>query len=50
MSSRVVLLAVLGALLIAIGAGMTYRPAGPIAAGLLLLAAAYIVGYLEARR
>lgn len=45
-----VILAILGALVLATGAGMAYLPAGLIVGGLELLAAAYIVGYLEARR
>lgn len=43
------LLAVFGALAVAVGAGMAYLPAGVIAAGVEALAAAYVVRYLEAR-
>lgn len=44
------LLAVLGALAVAVGAGLVFLPAGLIVAGLELLAAAYVIRYLEARR
>ena len=44
------LLAVLGALAVAAGVGWIYPPAGLIAAGVELLAAAYVIRYLEARR
>lgn len=51
MISRTVrLLALLGAGLVAAGVGMAYLPAGVICAGLESLAAAYLVGYLEAQR
>lgn len=45
-----VVLAVLGALMVAAGIGLVYLPAGVIAAGVLLLAGAYVIGYLKARR
>lgn len=44
------LLALLGALAIAFGVGLVYLPAGVITGGIELLAAAYVIGYLEARR
>lgn len=44
------ILAVLGALVVAIGVGMVFLPAGVIAAGVELLAGAYLVAYLEAKR
>jgi hypothetical protein len=44
------LLAVLGALVVAVGVALIYPPAGVIVAGLELLAAAYVIRYLEARR
>lgn len=50
MSRTAVRLAVLGAAAVTVGVGMLCRPAGVICAGLELLAAAYVVGYLEARR
>ena len=34
--------ALLGIALVALGAGMAYRPAGPIAAGTLILAAVWV--------
>jgi len=43
------LLAALGAAAVAVGAGLVYLPAGVIAAGVEALAAAYVIGYLEAR-
>ena len=43
-------LAVCGAVLMAIGAVLFYVPFGLMLAGAELLAAAYVVGYLEARR
>lgn len=43
-------LAVLGALAVAGGIALVYVPAGMIAGGLELLAAGYVVGYVEARR
>jgi hypothetical protein len=49
-SRRARTLAVVGAAVVAVGVGMVYRPAGVIACGLFMLAAAYVVGYLEARR
>lgn len=45
-----VALAVAGALAVAVGAGLVCLPAGVIVAGVELLAAAYVVGYLGARR
>jgi hypothetical protein len=48
--SSALALAILGALVIALGAGMVYLPAGVVVAGLELLAAAYVVRYLEAQR
>ena len=44
------LLAVLGAVAVAVGVGMLSLPAGLIVAGLEALAAAYVIRYLEARR
>lgn len=44
------LLAILGALAVAVGAALVYLPAGVIVAGLELLVAAYVIRYLEARR
>lgn len=49
MSRRALLLVLLGMALLAAGAGMVFRPAGVITAGLLLLAAGYVVAYMEAR-
>lgn len=46
----VVLLAVLGGLAVAVGAGLVFLPAGVIVAGLELLAAAYVIRYLGVRR
>lgn len=46
----VVLLAVLGALAVAVGVGMLNIPAGVIVVGLEAMAAAYVIRYLEARR
>jgi hypothetical protein len=46
----VVVLAALGSLAVAVGAGLVFLPAGLIVAGLELLAAAYVIRYLEARR
>lgn len=43
-------LAVLGAVLLALGAGMLLPAAGVVVAGLELLAAAYVLRYLEAQR
>ena len=45
-----VVLAVAGVLTVAGGVAWIYPPAGLVVAGVLLLAAAYVVGYLEARR
>lgn len=45
-----VLLAVAGALAVAVGVGMLLLPAGVITAGVEALAAAYVIRYLEARR
>lgn len=42
------ILAALGALLVAVGAGMIFLPAGVVVAGSFLIAAAYIRRYLEA--
>jgi hypothetical protein len=47
---RAVLLAVLGAVVVAVGVGMVYLPAGVIVAGLELVGASYVFGYLEANR
>jgi len=49
-SAAAAVLAALGAVAVAVGVGMYSRPAGVITAGLLLIGAAYVVGYLEARR
>lgn len=43
-------LAVAGALLVAVGAGLAWLPAGLIVAGVEMVVAAYVVGYLGARR
>jgi hypothetical protein len=43
-------LAVLGVLVIAAGAWMVLPAAGVIVGGLELVASAYVIGYLEARR
>lgn len=43
-------LAVLGALAIAVGVGLMSLPAGVIAGGVECLAGAYVVSYLGARR
>lgn len=45
-----VLLVVLGAVTVAVGIGLIYLQAGVIAAGVELIAAGYVVRYLEARR
>ena len=45
-----VLLAVLGVAALVAGVAWVYPPAGLIVGGLSSLAAAYVVGYLEARR
>jgi hypothetical protein len=45
-----VLLSVFGAAAVAAGVGLVYLPAGVVAGGVELLAAAYVIGYLEARR
>lgn len=45
-----VLLAVLGAVLIASGVGLASLPAGLVTGGLECIAGAYVVGYLGARR
>lgn len=50
MKTFAVLLAVAGAAAVAAGAALVYLPAGVVAGGVELLAAAYIIGYLEARR
>lgn len=43
-------LAVLSALVVAIGIAMVYRPAGVIALGIEGLAGAYVMMYLRAKR
>ena len=43
-------LAVVGALLVAVGAGLAWLPAGLMVGGAEMVAAAYVVGYLGARR
>jgi hypothetical protein len=43
------ILAILGALLVACGAGLWNVPAGLVTAGLECLAAAYVASYLKAR-
>lgn len=48
MTSRV--LAVLGAIVVAVGAAMVFVPAGVIVAGLELLAAGYVRRYIETRQ
>lgn len=45
-----IMLVILGGLCIAGGAGWIYPPAGAITAGVLLLAVAYVYGYLKARK
>lgn len=50
MRALAVALATLGAAGLALGVGLVYLPAGVIAAGVESLAAAYVIGYLEARR
>jgi hypothetical protein len=52
MALRVIaaVLAVLGAAAVAVGVWMAYPPAGVIVAGVEMVAAAYVIGYLEARR
>ena len=45
-----VLLAVLGVLLVSVGAGWVFPPAGLIVLGLGALVGAYVRTYLEARR
>lgn len=49
-TKRALLLAVSGAAVIAGGVAWIYQPAGAIVAGLELLAGAYVILYLEARR
>lgn len=44
------LLAVLGALVVAVGVAMIFLPAGVIVAGLELVAAGYVRRYIETRR
>lgn len=44
------ILATLGALTVAAGVGLYSLPAGVITAGLELIAGAYVVGYLGARK
>lgn len=41
-------LAVVGAVLLAVGVGLIFVPAGVVTAGVVFLAAAYVVRYLEA--
>jgi len=43
-------LAVVGMLAVATGVGLIYLPAGVIVGGLECVTAAYVIGYLEARR
>jgi len=43
-------MAILGALVVAAGIAMVFVPAGVIAAGIELIAGAYLRAYLEARR
>lgn len=43
-------LAVFGALLLVVGAGLAWIPAGFLVAGAEALAGAYVIAYLEARR
>lgn len=52
MSLRVLalVLALLGALAVVVGAAMVYVPAGVVVAGVEFLSAAYAIGYREARR
>ena len=50
MKVTAVILAVLGAAAIAAGVALIYPPAGAIAAGVELIGAGYVVGYLGARR
>jgi hypothetical protein len=45
-----IVLAILGALIVAAGTAAVYVPAGIILAGLEFLGAAYLIAYLEARR
>lgn len=45
--TRFLILAVLGAALVAVGVGLVYLPAGLIAAGGELIAAAYVGVYLH---
>jgi len=45
-----VVLAALGSVTVAAGAGLVYLPAGLIVGGLEMLAAAYAVAYVRARR
>jgi hypothetical protein len=47
---KALLLAILGAIAIAGGAGLIYVPAGVIVAGVELLAGAYVIRYLEAAK
>jgi len=49
-SRAAVLLAVLGVLSLVAGVAWIYPPAGAVTGGVALLGAAYVVGYLEARR
>lgn len=43
-------LALCGSLAVAVGAGLVFLPAGVIAAGVEVLALAYMIQYWEARR
>jgi hypothetical protein len=45
-----VLLAVLGAVVIAAGAAMVFPPAGVFVSGVECVVASYVIRYLEARR
>ena len=50
MSLVALALALLGAVAVAVGVALLSVPAGVVVAGVELLAAAYVVRYLEARR
>jgi hypothetical protein len=45
-----VVLAAVGAALVAAGVGLVFLPAGVIVAGVEMIAAAYVAGYVGARR
>lgn len=49
MNTVIVMLALLGAALIAVGVGLIFLPAGVIVGGIELVAAAYVIRYLEAQ-